>query len=107
MKICNPKGWIEEAGGNRGEATERKYLSAPGLNRACTRGGVSCCCLSTLPGARVNMDNYIFLLRFPSFHPDPEIARATDPSESRDAVLYEALHFRVVTQAGVVTCGRG
>lgn len=42
-----------------------------------------------------------------SFYPDPEIARATDPSESRDAVLYEALHFRVVTRAGAVTCGRG
>lgn len=53
------------------------------------------------------MDNYIFLLPSPPpFYSDPEIARATDPSENRDAVLYEALHFRVVTQAGVVTCGR-
>jgi len=52
------------------------------------------------------MDNYIFLSRSPPY-PDPEIARAMDPSENRDAVLYEALHFRVVTQAGVVTCGRG
>jgi len=46
------------------------------------------------------MDNYIFLLPSP-FYPDPEIARATDPSENRDTVLYEALYFRVVTQAGV------
>ena len=32
-------------------------------------GGVSCCCLSTLPGARVNMDNYNISSPSPSLIP--------------------------------------